>query len=986
MNTISEKFPWTRPIVAAAAHTHDPQTALLRLETLAESAEGRYKEGAFTETCALILARVLATSAPLSGRLAADPLLTDILCETCGKSPASPANTDFHGRFFRRTGDSAIMSEAIKTLHRLHTVGLIEICAWNADPGAPIPEINRALSQLADAAVETCLELAHRELCERAGADGKPHSLAVLGLGKLGGRELNVSSDVDLIYLFSDDGSSWGRYDSWRYHTMLAERLTRLLTEATELGAFYRVDTRLRADGASGPLVRTPEDYLRYLEMRGEAWERQMLIKARPVAGCIEIGRGFLENAGGFIYPSSLSRSPNREIVELKRRIEARLVAEGSKKTHLKLLPGGIRDIEFITQCLQLLTGGAHPVVRVSGTLAALDALLDIDALSEAEHETLATSYRLYRSVENALQWRELLPAFTLPDDPAGLDAIAAYLAIGIDSDHPGHELSERIDRSRAAVRSIFEDIFSPEEGESFAEAVMHAAMHPDDESGTKRFMESLGFAAPLDHAKTLSRLVFGETGSLTSGFDIHDSIERFVPSLLKQIGELPDPGGVLDRFTRIVSSYHARHVLFDILDARPSFAELLLTISGMSEFLTGLIEQDPSLLDWLVEEGEILHPLDRTGIARELSAAAGMPGDVDFSRKCRAVRNRECLRIGARDITGLAGDDETFRELSGVASAVVYASAVRVLGKLRETGAIPKDYSFSVMAAGRLGSGMMDFGSDLDLIYVYRAPAGSRDFDAASVSIRLAQRFQSLLTGDGGALKVYDVDARLRPEGGNSVLAVSLDEYRRYLAQRASVWERLALVRATHIAGSARLGKQVEEAVGDFVYGAPLRGEDVLALMDIRARMIDAAAKRYPGKRNVKSGSGGIADIDFIAQAWAVHYGSGQNVITKRDTPGIIRELGKAEIMSRHDVSTLLEQYSFLVKTEKAIRIGSGRAINTIPDTPEESGRIAGRLGFGNIRRFRKRLDDVCSLTAGAYDRLMKDLLSRAGDGETGR
>ena len=237
----------------------------------------------------------------------------------------------------------------------------------NRSGATSIADITTELSALAEAVIGACLAIAGDELGVN-GESGMAHRLFVLGLGKFGGRELNVSSDVDLIYL-CDRMEGWESFEDMTIHTRLAERLTQLLTEATALGYLYRVDTRLRADGASGPLVRTTADYLRYLEMRGQAWERQMLLKARPVAGSIEGGRRFLDAVEHFIFPASIARSPHREIVALKNQIESRLEATGSKKTHLKLMPGGIRDIEFITQCLQLLMGGMHREVRVTGTV-----------------------------------------------------------------------------------------------------------------------------------------------------------------------------------------------------------------------------------------------------------------------------------------------------------------------------------------------------------------------------------------------------------------------------------------------------------------------------------------------------------------------------------------------------------------------------------------------------------------------------------------
>ncbi len=859
----------------------------------------------------------------------------------------------------------------------------MRICARNADPTSPIPEINRELSALADAAVGATLDIVYDILAERTGPGTPAHNLVVMGLGKLGGDELNVSSDIDLIYLCAERDTRYGTHDTMSFHTMLAERLTRTLSEVTDLGFLYRVDTRLRADGASGPLVRTVQDYLRYLEMRGEAWERQMLLKARPVAGDIALGEVFLASVERFIFPTSLTRSPNREIVEIKNRIEARMVAEGSKKTHLKLVPGGVRDIEFITQCLQLLMGGANPGVRAQGTLTALERLHSHGALSDDEYTTLSESYQLYRRVENALQWRELLPAFSLPDEEDDLALLAAQIGYqGNDSGDAAGALSRELRTRLGNVRRVFEAVFSSGNHESFDETVIYAARNPACDDRTRRFMESLGFSDPDGAARSLARLAFGEESELPDS-SVHPAAVRFLPVLIKELSGLPDPGGTLERFVRIAEAYRARHMLFDILAGNRRFFDLVIAVCQGSLFIADIITGDPSLLDWLVEEGGIVSRPDAREIDRELREFARKNiGDESFSRACLAVKNREKIRIGARDISGLSGTKETFFELSTVAEAIVRAVCERASADMTSSSLLPKGFPFSIIAAGRLGTKMMDFGSDLDLIFVYREPTRHPDdFNPQERAAGLARRILALLTGGGGPLKVYDVDARLRPEGGNSPLAVSLEEYRRYLDNRASSWERLALMRARYVAGEKRLGAEVSDTIRSFVYRAPLTKREIDRIFEIRATMIEESRKRHPGAVNVKSGAGGLTDIDFMAQTYSAHYGAAYETLRKRETPAILDALAGEKLLAPNDAASLKELYAFLCDVEKTLRIGSGRSINTIPPSETETARVSRLLGFRNTRRFRKRLDDATGLTLDLCGRLMRELRDRAPD-----
>ncbi|MBT4484652.1 MAG: hypothetical protein HOC71_13355 [Candidatus Latescibacteria bacterium] len=668
----------------------------------------------------------------------------------------------------------------------------------------------------------------------------------------------------------------------------------------------------------------------------------------------------------------------------MKNRIEARVTAEGSKKTHLKLIPGGIRDIEFVVQCLQLLAGGIHNEVRCTGTLPALKILMNFRALTDGEYTILSEAYTFYRKIENALQWRELLPAFTLPEKGEELEELVSYIHFASGEQNPVSAFLRELEHTLKSVRSVYNDVFSIHETGSFEEMALHAALNPPEDEKVKRFMESLGFQEPRESARILSRLVFGEE-TRTPESAVHSSVEHFVPKLLKALSDLPDPGGALKGFSRITDSYHARHTLFDSIDANYTFFGLLLSITHGSLFLTDILVGDPSLLDWLVESGKILHPLNAREIQRELKRiGAETKTDELFTRACLDVVNREKLRIGARDITELSDTHTTFQELSKVAEYIVQAAYNRAINVLAG-GKFSSNFTFTVLAAGRLGAGLMDFGSDLDLIFVYRATTkNAASIEFPQISIKLAQHILFIVTGGGGANKMYDVDARLRPEGGNSVLAVSYDEYRRYLDHRASEWERLAHIRTRPVAGSKNLSGKIIEALQNFSYGAPFSHAELKKIMDIRTVRIEQTREKYPGLINVKSGAGGLADIDFIAHTYAAHHGSANPSIRRRETQLILKALGSANILKKHDATVLIEFYTFLCDVEKAVRIGSGRAVNTLPASADEVSRVSRLLGFKNTRRFKKRLTDVIDLTAELYDRLMSELLNQAGNGKT--
>jgi [glutamine synthetase] adenylyltransferase / [glutamine synthetase]-adenylyl-L-tyrosine phosphorylase len=984
LNIYSFQFPHpVFHIMSALIQLPSSKRGLLRLERFLKSAGNSPALPEDSRVLSEILAIIFSWSGALAGRLAGDSSLISLLA-----SLENPLLPQLELAYYRNAikgliGNQNLVSEKIRAIHRMHTVQLIRICARNANPQTDISEISAELSLLAESVIETCLDIALEYISTKSGIPTDSHSLIVLGLGKLGGMELNVSSDIDLIYLYREPENQ-GNDDRITFHTLLAERLTRFLSEATDAGILYRVDTRLRADGTSGPLVRSTGDYFRYLEMRGEAWERQMLLKARPVAGNREAAGEFLRSVERFIFTTTITRSPNREIVALKNQIEARMIAEGSKKTHLKLMPGGIRDIEFIAQCLQLLMGGAHPEVRGSGNLPALDKLWKAGALSEDEHRILSGAYRRYRQTENALQWKELLPAFTLPGVLSDLNELAAFVGYESGEENTGEAFRREIEKLSDQVRAIYRDIFSPGGNDTFDEMAVQAALGQAGDEKESRFLESLGFPEPGESARYLFRLVTGNEPGGEAVF--HPSVERFIPRLLRTLSNLPDPGGALERLTHIVDAYTARYTLFDILAESPRFMELLTAIAHGSLFLSDILVRDPSLLDWLVEVGEIRNPPDEAKIMKELRIIdLKYESNEEFTRSCLLIKNREKLRIGSRSITGLEDTRETFSNLAVLAECIlktVYERAFRLRGG--KDFSISRDYAISVLTAGRLGAGVMDFGSDLDLIFVYRSgEVKENEAEISEYSVKLARLILSLITGGGGVNKLYDVDARLRPEGGNSVLAISFNEYRKYLDTRAVEWERLALVRARPVAGNDRLAADIESLVSSFVYNGRLTRGEIIRILDIRAKMTESSQKRHPGRINVKSGPGGLADIDFAAQAHAVHYGKEKPEIRRRETLDILKALSDSRLIDRHVALTLAESYRFLQDTEKALRIGSGRSVNTLPLQGVDLARAARLLGFRNVRRFRKRLEDVISLTQEQYSRLMAGLLDGAADGE---
>lgn len=953
------------------------RTALVHLHRYVQALSSPDDIIRYSDTTTNIIAYLLAASTALSGRIIADPTLIDEIENT--ESPLEPRLDAgwYRDRMNPEPGDDSVQ---IRHIHRIHTVELIRICARNTLSDISLVDISKELSLLADTVVDTCLDLAWRQITRNRANTPDTHSLIVLGLGKLGGMELNVSSDIDLIYLCEEPEDR--KYEVIELHARLAEKLTRLLSEATPKGYLYRVDTRLRADGQSGPLVRTTVDYLRYLELRGEAWERQMLLKARPVAGKLHIGNDFLTSVKHFIFPRSLTRSPNSEVVALKEQIEARLVAEGSGKTHIKLMPGGIRDIEFTVQCLQLLMGGTHPDVRSSGTLDAIERLHNAEALSTDEYMLLREAYLFYRRLENCLQWQELLPAFSLPSSDLTLAQVGHIM--GYIGETPEIGLLDDLSKHQRKVRTLYEEIFTVHEDETFEGMVLYCSRIAESDDRARRFLESQGFIDPLRSQRDLASLSHDPEAKDTDS-TTHPSVNRFLPMLVESLVQLPDPGGALERFRRLTEAYHSRIYFFEALTGNKALFNLLLSVCHSSSFLTEMLIGDPSLIGWLFEEGEVTQIYSQGALRHEIQAIAENTTDPStFSKACLAVKNRERLRTGVRDISGIASTRETFAALTILAETIVTTTTEMVVNDFRRRYQIlGKWFDFSVLAAGRLGAHVMNFGSDLDLIFVYTYRRDDMPQEIPHLAVKCAQTILSYISADGSVYRVYEVDARLRPEGGNAVLAVSLDEYRRYLSDRASPWERLALVRTRILTGGLDFRSDIESLLDGFVYRKPFSDEEIIGIMDIRATMIASSVVRNGKTTNIKTGSGGISDIDFVAQTFAAHFGSSDNHLKGHDTHELLEKLSGRKI-GKDEAGQLQEMYEFLNDIEKFIRLSSGTSANSLPGEGIELARIARLAGYTNIRRFQKKLTSTMTRVHELYSHLMTELLGSAGDQPT--
>ena len=812
-----------------------------------------------------------------------------------------------------------------------------------------VADTARAMSELADECIRTALDLAIRFFGDRASQIGR---FCVLAMGKLGARELNLSSDVDLIYLHEPSGSADG--------VEAAARLGELFTEILSAGCF-RIDLRLRPGGRFAPLVTPIEGAIGYYQNLGQTWERAALLRARPVAGDLEIGPQLLGELGRFVFRSYLDFDTLRDLRAMKRQIEAELHTPAMIERNIKLGRGGIRELEFIVQALTLIYGGRDRRLRIAGTVAALETLDSLGYISPARACELAEAYLFLRDVEHKLQVVAGLQTHVIPDSGAPMRALAARMGFGKDA-RALEDFSAQLAKHRALIATQFRETLaggdeeSPRAASDSAELAWNSAYDPD---ASTPYLAELGFARPAESGRHLELLARGPSHAPTSPRR-RELLERLGPSLLDDIARLPDPDLALMNLAEFIAAIGARTSFLALLEQHPATRRILLRLFASSAYLSTIFIRHPDMLDTLVRSDLVRVRRERTELRTEIAGL--LAASPDFESKLdalRAFRHQEFLRIAIAD---LAGDLELFEvehELTNLAETVLDEAMVLARIQVAARFKIPKTMRLSVIAMGRLGAGEMSYNSDLDLIFVYddrgEVAAGSRE-----IASRIAQKLIAILESRTREGYAYKLDLRLRPSGNAGPLVTSLQGFRDYHQQSSAVWERQALVRARVVAGDAELGRMVEDTREEFVFGRGLSAAQVAEIAAMRARMENEIGAEDKTRLNIKQGHGGLVDVEFLAQMMALRYGHRSRELRVRDTMGLLKALDKLHLLAHADAAALQDGYRFLSRLENRLRIESDQPAWALPTSPAALRPLARRMGFEGADGAARMLDEL--------------------------
>jgi glutamate-ammonia-ligase adenylyltransferase len=797
-------------------------------------------------------------------------------------------------------------------------------------------------------------------------------------MGKLGGRELNYSSDVDVLFLYSDEGGVFkeppkakGAKPVLTNHQFFNRLAEAFITEVSRLsgpGMLYRIDLRLRPEGDQGPLTRSLASYENYYAQWGQTWERMMLIKARGVAGDEALAAEFLETIQPFRYPRSINPNVLREVAGMKDRIETEVVKAGELERNVKLGRGGIREIEFICQSLQLLHAGRQPFLQSSQTLPVLPKLEQYQHLAADEVRDLANAYIFLRNVEHRLQMENNLQTHTLPTSGTALNRIARLM--GFDT----RAAFDKVLRQHTQrVRSIFEHILKAETGSGAtgsglptefagAEPAWHEVLRShgfrDPERGFKvlrEFVEGPGYVHVSERTKELALKLLPNLLALCPGPRRKNFLQSSAANKPPQ-PPLSDPDRVATRLDSFVAAYGARSTLFELWNSTPAIFELLILLFDRSEFLAELAIRTPDLVDELVTSDRLREVKTSEETLQDL--LHGLE-DKDQHLWLRRYHQAELMRIGLRDILGLASDDQYLTELSALADACLQYAVASVMRRNKL-----KRVPFAIIGLGKLGGAEIDYGSDLDILFV--AEPKTKQLRPL---VKLAQEVMDLVSSRTEQGLVFHMDARLRPDGEKGLLVNSLKAYEEYYRQRALLWEIQSLTRTRHIAGDAGTGKafqQLAARLSDF--RRPLEGLSAYApdwKQQIRRMRLRIETERTPQGKNdlaIKTGSGGVVDAEFLAQALCL-----ENGWHEANTMRALERAAQQELLP--GAKQLIPAYRFLRRVEGVLRRWSYEGETVLPDDPAPYYRVSVRCGFASPDAFRSALSEARQQLRQSYE-----------------
>jgi glutamate-ammonia-ligase adenylyltransferase len=830
-------------------------------------------------------------------------------------------------------------AEALRVAYRRR---LLRLAARDLTGAATLDEVTAELADLAAAALEAALAIARSEL----GSEAARCRLAVIAMGKCGARELNYSSDVDVIFV-AESAAGADEVAALRTATRLASGMIRVCSGVGPEGSLFPVDPNLRPEGRDGPLVRTLASHVAYYHRWAKTWEFQALLKASPVAGDAELGQEYVAALAPLVWRAAERDDFVADVQAMRRRvIDSLPAAEAGRE--IKLGPGGLRDIEFAVQLLQLVHGKADEHVRQPATLPALAALAAGGYVGRQDGEDFAEAYRFLRAVEHVLQLRQLRRTHSLPPDPLVLRQVGRalrsmrYAADGARaSGHPADpaaELTDQWRRHATVARTLHEKlVYRP-----LLDAV---ARLPADvirltPQAAKARLEALGYSDPAGALRHIE--------ALTTGVTRKAAIQRaLAPAMLGWFADAPRPDAGLLAFRQVSEALGASPWYLRLLRDDSKVAWRMARLLACGRYAAGLLLRAPSAVAMLADDAE-LAPREPANLLAEAQAVVRRRAGAADASGLLALRRRELLRTCAADLLGLADVERVAVALSAITEVTVAAGLELASSSVEVVTGGPLPAKMCVVAMGSFGGRELSYGSDADVLFVYEPLPGADEEAATRSAHAVAEKLRRLL-GRAGPDPSLPIDAHLRPEGKQGPLVRTLAAYRAYYQRWARPWEIQALLRADPVAGDPGLRVAFRELADDIRYPAEGVGEPfVREIRRIKARVESERMPRgVEPALHVKLGPGGLTDAEWVAQLLQLRRAGAVAGLRTTRTLAALGAASAAGLLAAEDARVLSSAWLLGARIRNAVMLVTGRASDVLPSAQPEIAAVAGLLGY---------------------------------------
>ncbi|TCK61646.1 bifunctional [glutamate--ammonia ligase]-adenylyl-L-tyrosine phosphorylase/[glutamate--ammonia-ligase] adenylyltransferase [Seleniivibrio woodruffii] len=828
----------------------------------------------------------------------------------------------------------------------------INIAASDMCFGAPCLEVTANVSAFASAGCEAAYFYASNMLKAAHGTprdeEGREVGFCVIGLGKLGGWELNFSSDIDVIYVYGSDLGKTDGADSLDNHTFfnrMAEYITRIIGERTKDGIVFRVDLRLRPDGDRGALAMPVRSYETYYETYGQSWERMMLLKALPVAGSKGVGEAFIRTVKPFVFRRSLDYNLMKDLEDIKKKINKRVELKGANVKHVKLGCGGIREIEFVVQTLQIINYPSNNNVFNSNTLRSLKILADANLLTPETSEMLTESYCFLRKLEHMAQIENERQTHTVPEKtetyPLYLERCGFATA---------DEFETRYAEVTKRVNGEFAKLFKDAESDEGVMLVFDEDIAPDEAAV---ILKQLKINEPQECIKIIRRVMAGQKNRPRTSGDRQILKSLFI-MILNGLGGKAGSVEVLANFERMFTSNTTIYMLHDIFSVAPVIIQKLINIFSYSRYLTDQIMSNRDLLDYIYDP----KPMDFTAekIKEDLFQYTEKYRDKeDLIPEAARIRHKMFVfNAGYAYLNKQTNIIETMRALTELARGTLDFAFSHVYEKLVERYGVPRtedgrECGYLLVGLGKVGSIEMSFGSDIDLIFLYEgygATDGEKSITNQEFYSKMVQRGITFLSAYSHNGYLYKTDMRLRPSGSSGTLVTTLAGFEEYQRKGAMLWEKQALMRSSVINYNSPLTAEFERIKAQALYICLIGDEGVKEIYEMRMRIENEKGLPYE-KNDIKAGYGGLLDIEFAAQMFQLMHGCKFGELHTPNTHDAIHSAKDLGVISSRDFNSFHKGYLFFRHLENLVRIYDNTDTSRLPKEDKLLDRLAEFFGY---------------------------------------